>query len=163
MDIREVRLISELNSYFPISLTFKLRTFETAVSRADRSLFKCPLLLCQFLLERFHWWRLNVPTAQICVLWPLQPYFPVHKYVYYVHFNLTFQCTNMCTLSTSTLLSSAQICVLWPLQPYFPVHKYVYFLHFNLTFQCTNMCTLATSTLLFSAQICVLWPLQPIG
>jgi hypothetical protein len=85
------------------------------------------------------------PTAQICVLWSLQPYLPVHKYVYFGHFNPTFQCTNMCT---------------WPLQPYLSVHKYVYFGHFNLTFQCTNMCTLATSTLPFSAQICVLWPLQ---
>jgi hypothetical protein len=37
-----------------VFLTFKGRTFETAVAQADRSLFKCPLLLCQFLLERFH-------------------------------------------------------------------------------------------------------------
>jgi hypothetical protein len=35
-------------------LTFKRRTFEHAVALAGRSLFKCPLLLCQFLLERFH-------------------------------------------------------------------------------------------------------------
>jgi hypothetical protein len=110
------------------------------------SLFKCPLLLCQFLLERFHWWRLNAR---------------LHKYVYFGHFNLNFQCTNMCTLVTSTLSSSAQICVLWSLQPYLPVHKYVYFDHFNPTFQCTNMCTLVTSTLPSSAQICVLWPLLP--
>jgi hypothetical protein len=53
-----------------------------AVARADRSLFKCPLLLCQFLLERFHWWRLNAR---------------LHEYVYFGHFNITFQCTNMCT------------------------------------------------------------------
>jgi hypothetical protein len=37
-----------------ILLAFKRRTFETAVTRAGRSLFKCPLLLCQFLLGRFH-------------------------------------------------------------------------------------------------------------
>jgi hypothetical protein len=36
------------------ALTFKRRTFETAVALAGRSLFKCPLLLCQFLLEGFH-------------------------------------------------------------------------------------------------------------
>jgi hypothetical protein len=35
-------------------LTFKRRTFETAVARAGRSLFNCPMLICQFLLERFH-------------------------------------------------------------------------------------------------------------
>jgi hypothetical protein len=101
------------------------------------------------------------PNAQICVLWPLQLYLSVHKYVYFGHFNLTFQCTNMCTLDTSTLPFSAKMCVLWTLQLYLSVHKYVYFGHFNLNFQCTNMCTLGTSTLPFSAQICVLWPLQP--
>jgi hypothetical protein len=73
------------------------------------------------------------PTAQICVLWSLQPYPSLHKYVYFGHFNLTLQCTNMCTLVTATLPFSAQICVLWPLQPYPSVHKYVYFGHFNLT------------------------------
>jgi hypothetical protein len=56
------------------------------------------------------------PTAQICVLWSLQPYLSVHKYVYFGHFNLTFQCTNMCTLVTSILPISAQICVLRPLK-----------------------------------------------
>jgi hypothetical protein len=35
-------------------LTFKRLTFEMAVSRAGRTLFKCPLLLCQFLLEPFY-------------------------------------------------------------------------------------------------------------
>jgi hypothetical protein len=70
-------------------------------------------------------------TARICVLWQLQPYLSVHKFVYFGHFNLTFQCTNMCTLATSALPSSAQICVLWPL-----------------------------TTLPFSAQICLLWPLN---
>jgi hypothetical protein len=100
-------------------------------------------------------------SSQICVLWTSQPYPSVHKYVYFGHLNLTFQCTNMCTLATSTLPFSAQICVLWPSQPYLSVHKYVYFGHLNLTFQCTNMCTLATSTLPFSAQICVLRPPQP--
>jgi hypothetical protein len=84
-------------------------------------------------------------TAQKCGLWSLQPY---------------HQCTNMCTLATSTLPFSAQICVLWPLQQYLSVHKYVYFGHLNRTFQCTNMCTLATSTVPFSAQICVLRPLK---
>jgi hypothetical protein len=101
------------------------------------------------------------PIAQICVLWLLQPYLSMHKYVYFGHFNLAFQCTNMCTLVTSTLPFSVQICVLWSLQPYLSVHKYVYFGHFILTFQCTNMCTLVTSTLPFSAQICVLRSLQP--
>jgi hypothetical protein len=67
------------------------------------------------------------PIPQICVLWLLQTYLSVHKYVYFGHFNLTFQCTNMCTLATSTLPLSAQICVLWLLQPYLSVHKYVYF------------------------------------
>jgi hypothetical protein len=29
---------------------------------------------------------LTLPSsAQICVLWPLQPYLPVHKYVYFGH------------------------------------------------------------------------------
>jgi hypothetical protein len=54
--------------------------------------------------------------AQMCVLWPLQPYLSAHKYVYFGHFNLTFQCTNMCTLDTSTLYFSSQICVLRPLK-----------------------------------------------
>jgi hypothetical protein len=128
-------------------LAFKRRISETIVSRACRSLFKCPLLLCQFLFERFQWWRLNAR---------------LHKYVYFGHFNLTFQSTNMCTLVTSTQPFSAQICVLWPLQPYLSEHKYVYFGHFNLTFQSTNMCTLVTSTLPSRAQICVLWPLKVI-
>jgi hypothetical protein len=83
------------------------------------------------------------PTAQICVLWSLQAYLSVHKYVYFGHFNPTFQCTNMCTLVTSTLPFSSQIFVLWSLQPYLSVHKYVYFGHFNVTFQFTNMCTSA--------------------
>jgi hypothetical protein len=56
------------------------------------------------------------PTAQIYVLWPLQPYLPVHKYVYFGHIHLTFQCTNMCSSATSTLPFGAQICVLWPLK-----------------------------------------------
>jgi hypothetical protein len=62
----------------------------------------------------------NLPTstltfsAQICVLCPLQPYLPVHKYVYFGHFSLTFLRTNMYTLATC-----------------------------NLNFQCTNMCTSA--------------------
>jgi hypothetical protein len=112
-------------------------------------------------------------SAQICVLWPLQPYLSVHKYVYFGHCSLTF---------------CAQVFVLWLLQPYFSVHKYVYVDHFSLTFQCANtgcgkltsffiriysykkgsllaapcsLCTLAISTLPFSAQICVLRPLQP--
>jgi hypothetical protein len=127
-------------------LPFKLRTFETAVSRAGRSLFKCPLLLCQFLLERFHWWRLNVR---------------LHEYVYFGHFSHTFQCTNMCTSVTLTLPFNAQICVLRQFRPYLSVHKYVYFGHFNLTFQCTDMCTSAISALPFSAQICVLRRFQP--
>jgi hypothetical protein len=38
----------------PTDLTFKGRTFETAAVRAGRSLFKYPLLLCQFLLERLN-------------------------------------------------------------------------------------------------------------
>jgi hypothetical protein len=53
-------------------------------------------------------------TAQICVLWPLQPYLSVHKYVYFGRFNPTFQWTNMCTLATSTMPFSAQIGVLRP-------------------------------------------------
>jgi hypothetical protein len=93
------------------------------------------------------------PTAQICVLWSLQPWLSVHKYVYFGPFNRGFQCTNMCTFATSTLPFSAQICVLWPLQPYPSVHKYVYFGHFNRTFQCTNMCTFAASTVPFSTSI----------
>jgi hypothetical protein len=56
------------------------------------------------------------PTAQICVPWPFQPYLSVHKYVYFGHFNCTFQCTNMCTLAISTVPFSAQICVLRPLK-----------------------------------------------
>jgi hypothetical protein len=64
------------------------------------------------------------------------------------HLNLTFQCTNMCTLATSTFSLVS-------------VHKSVYFGHFNISFQCTNMCTLATSTLPFCARICVLRPLKP--
>jgi hypothetical protein len=71
-------------------------------------------------------------SAQICVLWPLQPYLSVHKYVYFGQFNPTFQCTNMCTLVSWTLPFSAQICVLWPLQPYLSVHKCVYFGHKRL-------------------------------
>lgn len=35
-------------------LTFKPRTYETVIARAGRSLFKCQLLLRQFLLEHFH-------------------------------------------------------------------------------------------------------------
>jgi hypothetical protein len=101
------------------------------------------------------------PNAQICVLWPLLPYLSVHRYVYFGHFYLTFQYTNMCTLATSTLPFSTPICVLWSLLPYLSVHRYVYFGHFYLTFQYTNMCTLVTSTLPFSAQICVLWSLLP--
>jgi hypothetical protein len=73
-------------------------------------------------------------SAQICVLWQLQPYLSVHKYVYFDHINRTFQCTNMCTLATSTVPFSAQICVLWQLQPYLSVHKYVYFGHYRLIF-----------------------------
>jgi hypothetical protein len=65
-----------------LCLAFKRRTFETAVARAGRSLFKCPLLLCQFLLEHFLWWRLNARVLE---------------YVYFGHFNLTFQWTNVCT------------------------------------------------------------------
>jgi hypothetical protein len=80
------------------------------------------------------------PTAQICVLWSLQPYIPVHKYVYFGHV-VTFQCTNMCTSVTSTLPYSAQLCVLLSLQHYLTVHKNVYFGQFNHTIQCTNMCT----------------------
>jgi hypothetical protein len=41
------------------------------------------------------------PAAQICVLWSLQPYLSVHKYVY---------------LATSTLPFSAQIHALRPLK-----------------------------------------------
>jgi hypothetical protein len=119
---------------------------ETAVARAGRALFKCPLQLRHFLLGHFHYWSLNTR---------------MHKYVYFGNFNLTFQCTNLCTSAASTLLFSAHICVLRPLQPYFSVHIYVYFGSFNLTFQCTYMCTSAASTLLFSAHICVLGQLQP--
>jgi hypothetical protein len=141
-------------------LTFKCRTFETVVAQAGRSLFNCTLLL-SVPFRALPLVAFRYPTAQIRVLWPLQPYLSVHKYVYFGHFSLTFQCTNMCTLATSALPFSAPICVLWPLQPYLSVHKYVYFGHFGLTFQCTNMCTLVTSALPFSAPICVLWPLQP--
>jgi hypothetical protein len=35
-------------------LTFKRQTFESVVTRAGRSLFKCPLLLCQFLSVHLH-------------------------------------------------------------------------------------------------------------
>jgi hypothetical protein len=35
-------------------LTFKCRPFETMAARAGQSLFKCPLLLCQFLSERLN-------------------------------------------------------------------------------------------------------------
>jgi hypothetical protein len=58
MDFREVSLSSELkleaDCHSVPYLTSKCRTFETVEPRAGRSLFKCPLLLCQFLLERFH-------------------------------------------------------------------------------------------------------------
>jgi hypothetical protein len=100
------------------------------------------------------------PNAQIRVLWPQQLFLSVHKYVYFDHFNFSFQCKNMCTLVTSTFPFSAQIYLLWPLQPFLSEHKYVYFGHFNLSFQSTNMCTLATSTSPFSAQIRVLRPLN---
>jgi hypothetical protein len=55
-------------------------------------------------------------SAQMCVLWPLQPYLSVHECVYSGHFDPTFQCTNVCTLATSTLPFSARMCVLRPLK-----------------------------------------------
>jgi hypothetical protein len=48
-----------------------------------------------------HWRRLN---AQL------------HKYMYFGHVNPTFQFTNMCTLTTSTLPFTAQIRALRPLK-----------------------------------------------
>jgi hypothetical protein len=63
-------------------LSIKGRTFETAVARVGLSLFKCPLLLLSVPLSVLPLGAFKCPTAQICVLWP---------------FNLTFQCTNMCT------------------------------------------------------------------
>jgi hypothetical protein len=105
-------MVISFNTAITAHLTFKQRTFEMAEARAGRSLFKCPLLL-SVPLRALPLVAFKCPNTQICVLWPLQPYLSVHKCVYFGHFNLTFQCTN------------------------------VYFGHFNLTFQCTNICTSA--------------------
>jgi hypothetical protein len=49
------QVVSILPSYSGgTALTFKRWSFDMAVARAGRNLLKCPLLLCQFLLERFH-------------------------------------------------------------------------------------------------------------
>jgi hypothetical protein len=63
-------------------LTIKRRTFETVVARAGRSLLKCPLLFLSVSLGALPLVTFKCPTAQMCVLWPLQPYLVVHKYAY---------------------------------------------------------------------------------
>jgi hypothetical protein len=65
-----------------VHLTFKRLTFETLVARADRSLFKCPLLL-SVPLSALPLVAFKGPNAEICVLWPLQSFLSVHKYVYF--------------------------------------------------------------------------------
>jgi NADH-ubiquinone oxidoreductase chain 5 len=55
-DSQYVRFMGNLSFqilFTSVCLTFNRQTLETIVARAGRSLFKCPLLLCQFLLERF--------------------------------------------------------------------------------------------------------------
>jgi hypothetical protein len=53
---RQLKHVEEVSMFQSLlkHLTFKHWISETAVLRAGRSLFKCPLLLCQFLLQRFH-------------------------------------------------------------------------------------------------------------
>jgi hypothetical protein len=55
---------------------------------------------------------LSVPLRAL----PLVAFARLRKYVFFGHFILTLQCTNMCTLVTSALPFSAQICVLRPLK-----------------------------------------------